>query len=1250
MDNKKHGGMNMKLYGAFFIIFTLVLTSCGGGGGSEDAQPGSNVAEAEADNNNNTDNIINDTISDDITNNNICAECQSTLPKVTIAGESNKNNAPITFGQVFKKGKYPADSTLVALINDEQILTQSDIKATHSDGSVRHAIITLQIPQVTNIDQEIAFSLLENNAATTNNKVTVADVISSDFDTQLDIELYEVMINEIVFGDRSTSWFQGDLITLTFNGNTYQYQISKDGASNGENLGTSYQYGYKAATAFNDLILAEHSNVDIYIKYDRMYIKGTQAAKSYSLETSNTGSAPIAQNLLTTESDAVIYNINAKDALQNLSGNNTVKAWLEGNIASEWVVSAPLIHPQTQQKHPQLIAKLHIRAHKGLQQIKTDIVVENTWAYEEQVSNQYYDISVISNGQEVFSDSLEHFSHSRWKKTVWWGDAPDYGIKHDMGYMIATKAVPNYDISIEASESALQYYADKFSTSDYELMHVGSATKYMPQTGAHEDIGPIPRWQALYILSNDKRAKQASILNSDLAGTWSIHYRDKDTSLPVTIDDYPYMTINGGFGDTKNPDTGLYESFPECSGYCRNPYAHDTSHQPSFSYFPYLTTGDYYHMEEMVFWANYNLFSSNPGYRQYEKGLFNRDQLRGQGWSTRTLGQAAYLTPDDYPLKEYLIDKVNTNLDYYNTKYTNNNDSNKLGIITDGYTLGYNNNRGLAPWQQDYFTWSIGYLNELDFSNAQPLLEWLSKFQTGRMIDPEYCWISGATYSLNVRDNSQSDIYQTIGTAYRETIDPSIASLECASQSMADAFGLSQAGEMTGYATSATGYPASYQPALSVVTDLDTTQSRSAWNVFSNRKGKPDYSSEPQFAIVPRIVFDPENDSGEDANQGSDTNNNQGDNNDQSEEDETDNNDNQDNNSNDNQNDEEPIQSLSSVTAGTWYEIPSSNLSAVLPPETPLNWSGPDSIMSAWSGGTFDTQTGKLIIWGGGHTDYAGNEIYTFDTNTLQWERPWGPTPNTQIQDDAAYGIEEYLDGNPSSRHTYAGLVYLPEPYNSLWSQGGSRWKNGWGTDATWQYSFSENEWQKFADAPDSGLGVVAVYDPISKHVFSRSLNYINEYNPATDQWSQPYNEGWGWYTDDSNAAIAPDRRVIVFVGGEQTDHVTTYGIYDIDSNEYFDPGFSGDTEILEGNAPGIAYHPSSDTMIAWDGGTNLYQLNLDTWEWTKIIATNSSQVTPGAESSRGTFGRFQYVPEHDVFIVVNSIGSNVFAFKLPEE
>ncbi len=113
-----------------------------------------------------------------------------------------------------------------------------------------------------------------------------------------------------------------------------------------------------------------------------------------------------------------------------------------------------------------------------------------------------------------------------------------------------------------------------------------------------------------------------------------------------------------------------------------------------------------------------------------------------------------------------------------------------------------------------------------------------------------------------------------------------------------------------------------------------------------------------------------------------------------------------------------PIEDL---RPGEWYEVPNSHLLDVGADPTELNLSGSISrgLMAAWSGGVFDTKRDRLIIWGGGHNDYGGNELYAFDVNLLRWLRLTEPTPNPNRCQ------EVNSDGTPVARHTYNGLAYI---------------------------------------------------------------------------------------------------------------------------------------------------------------------------------------------------------------------------------
>ena len=403
------------------------------------------------------------------------------------------------------------------------------------------------------------------------------------------------------------------------------------------------------------------------------------------------------------------------------------------------------------------------------------------------------------------------------------------------------------------SQTALAALKTKWTGAITEPMNIGLAVAYMPATGGRDDIGMLPSWAADYLLTMDERARTVTMGTADLAGSWSSHYRDKQTGQPISLLDYPYMTIYGNASDTRNPATGKLEAFPACPSKtaCTTPYTHDSAHQAAFAYLPYLVTGDYYYLEELQFWAMWNQFSSNPYYRQYSKGLLQQEQVRAQAWSLRTLAEAAYITPDNDRLKSHFVQILNNNLDWYNATYTNNASANKLGIIVNGYALGYNHGRGMAPWMDDFFTSAVGHTAELGFDKAVPLLQWKAQFPVARMTAPGACWIDGAIYALNVRDSSTTPFYTTMAQAYEASHTSTFNALQCASSAMAAALNL-KVGEMTGYAGATAGYPANMQPALAYAADWEGAAGKAAWTVFSNRNVKPDYSTAPQFDIVPR--------------------------------------------------------------------------------------------------------------------------------------------------------------------------------------------------------------------------------------------------------------------------------------------------------------------------------------------------------------------------------------------------------------
>ena len=86
-------------------------------------------------------------------------------------------------------------------------------------------------------------------------------------------------------------------------------------------------------------------------------------------------------------------------------------------------------------------------------------------------------------------------------------------------------------------------------------------------------------------------------------------------------------------------------------------------------------------------------------------------------------------------------------------------------------------------------------------------------------------------------------------------------------------------------------------------------------------------------------------------------------------------------------------------------------------------------------------------------------------------------------------------------------------------------------------------------------------------------------------------------------------------------------------------PGF-----VTSQNAPGIAYDPVADRIVAWHGGNKVYALDMDTGVWSQVATSGGPTFSP---PGNGTYGRWAYIPQFRVFALVNSIDQNAWVFKL---
>ncbi|MEM7082075.1 MAG: choice-of-anchor U domain-containing protein [Pseudomonadota bacterium] len=343
-----------------------------------------------------------------------------------------------------------------------------------------------------------------------------------------------------------------------------------------------------------------------------------------------------------------------------------------------------------------------------------------------------------------------------------------------------------------------------------------------------------------------------------------------------------------------------------------------------------------------------------------------------------------------------------------------------------------------------------------------------------------------------------------------------------------------------------------------------------------------------------------------------------------------------------------------SLTPGQWYEVPSSRLDAINPcPSNNCNYSGTlgfSALMDAWNGGVFDTVQNRLIVWGGGHNDYYGNDMYAFDLDTESWEMIMPPSPYSATSSHESAG--QYPDGRPVSRHTYNSIVFVESQNMFLSTSSYAKSPGGSSGDSkVWRLDFDNSnlEWTRGADGDNNGAMVVgySAYNRITDKVYyHRSLGgRLYEYNPSTNTHSYLAEKAIHIY---ATSAIDTARNKMLVLGGSNPQAFiwdlsqSTPTNQNLMNNSTFTG--TGGNALASARQIGLDYDPVNDNYVAWLGGKDVYIIDAATMAVTRVTPPGSA--SPGSTSLNGTFGRFRYAPSIGGFVLVNQVDRNVYVYK----
>jgi hypothetical protein len=350
-------------------------------------------------------------------------------------------------------------------------------------------------------------------------------------------------------------------------------------------------------------------------------------------------------------------------------------------------------------------------------------------------------------------------------------------------------------------------------------------------------------------------------------------------------------------------------------------------------------------------------------------------------------------------------------------------------------------------------------------------------------------------------------------------------------------------------------------------------------------------------------------------------------------------------------------------TAGSsslgWTDLANTRLKDVCPPNSfngiAYNFADRcDAVVSAWSSAVADTKRNRLIIWGGGHTDYSGNEVYSLNLGSSPPTLTRLTNPSDFTQNGSGCPDTNVVDGTPVARHTYDGLVYLPVQDKLFSFAGGLAPCGGPWSDRTYTLDLSQTVPTWKAMDPINGFHIgyqettaICAYDPNTLTVICNSTGVFFRYDPATNTNTQLSTGQYPPYS--ATGVIDPKRKLFIFMGTDYQSTTPRVVVVDISSGSSFNAqdwssSVTGCDTLAGSNYPGLAYDPVLDRIVGWpNAGNTIYVFNPDLKTCTAQAFPNGP--TNGLDSTTGTSGRFQYFPGLNAYGIVSL--ATLDAFKL---
>jgi hypothetical protein len=654
---------------------------------------------------------------------------------IEIANQSRSpiRNYPFQFGRPFLRGVVPAGQCPQVLIasrpgEPEAAPSQADVKNTYPDGSVKFAVMAAVIPI---IPARGTVVLSFAAGACRNRPLTKAQMLAANFNFDADIALansaalYGGPPSQAAANIAAWTAITNGGFSVAVNGRTYRLAgLDFAGQKSLGGVAKAIDTALAAARAPATLAYVAGANSNkmpgnagqSFFSHFVLATTGFTGKETIAPASAPASGADISGMLGLGGGGRVaqggVQTVSARTMLQN----GDYRLWTAGPVAQTVILADD--SPARKYDigfgdgyHP-FRPRFYATFWPATNQVSIRAVGENDTISE--LEDIAYKLS-ISAGQKspsvVYRADLSgtqarkpkrQWAMSSWSRNFWLGGMPppEVDIDHNLGYLAATRFLPNYDVSITVPQTAVDsFYAlwtgrphDLYDgTWDGGLWQTGMSTP-----GARPEIAPYPQWSVMWMYTGDWRMRDMSLGMADLAGAFPAQLRESvmgkrlsradpagsNTGFGHTVSTADRKTLvvqNIGYAYTTAADAPRVVGPLDFS----QPWTFDGAHQPAPFYVPYILTGDPWYLNEMYLWAGFSAARYNGadpeaadgrGPTGAEGGI--NDELRGAGWVLRSRAEIAFAAPDADPEKAFFTYLTNDALARW---------EGSLGITGTGY-------------------------------------------------------------------------------------------------------------------------------------------------------------------------------------------------------------------------------------------------------------------------------------------------------------------------------------------------------------------------------------------------------------------------------------------------------------------------------------------------------------------------------------------------------------------------------------